>query len=100
MRAIRGRQPEQLEPLPRPVPASSPWSTTAQPASDGHREPQREATPTVSVVICARDAAPFVDAALASIVAQTRPADEVVVVDDASVDDTAAAAERWAGVSR
>ena len=53
---------------------------------------------TVSVVVPAYNASAFLDAALASVAAQSRPADEVVVVDDASSDGTGAVAERWADV--
>lgn len=52
----------------------------------------------VSVIVPAYQAAPFLDAALASLAGQIRRPDEVVVVDDASTDDTARIAERWAGV--
>ena len=55
-----------------------------------------EGEPTVSVIVPAYNAAPFLDAALASLAAQSRPADEVVVVNDASTDDTARVAKRWA----
>ena len=48
----------------------------------------------VSVVIPAHDVAPWVEAALASVAAQTRRPAEVVVVDDASADATADAAGR------
>jgi glycosyltransferase involved in cell wall biosynthesis len=51
---------------------------------------------TVSVVMCAWNAAPYLRASLASVVAQTRPADEVVLVDDGSSDDTAGIARGWA----
>ena len=42
-----------------------------------------------SVVIAARDAARFLPAALDSVLAQTAPPDEIIVVDDASSDGTA-----------
>lgn len=52
-----------------------------------------------SIVLPIRNGAVFLAEALASAVAQTRPADEILVVDDASTDDSAAIAqsERWAG---
>lgn len=50
---------------------------------------------TVSVIVPAYQAAPFLGAALASIAAQSRPADEVVVIDDGSTDATADIARAW-----
>jgi glycosyltransferase involved in cell wall biosynthesis len=52
-------------------------------------------TVAVAVIIPARDAAGFVDQALASVAGQSRPPTEVVVSDDGSTDDTADAVERW-----
>lgn len=52
-------------------------------------------SPTVSVVVPAYNAEPYLDAVLASVAAQSRPADEVIVVDDASSDATADVARRW-----
>jgi glycosyltransferase involved in cell wall biosynthesis len=49
----------------------------------------------VTVVVPAWNAAATIDAALASLAAQTRPADAVIVVDDGSTDATCAVAEAW-----
>ena len=48
---------------------------------------------TISVVMATRNAARYLPEALASIAAQTRPADELVIVDKDSADDTVAIAE-------
>lgn len=48
--------------------------------------------PRVSVVIPAHNDAPLLEQCLAALAAQTRPADEVIVVDNASTDATAAVA--------
>jgi glycosyltransferase involved in cell wall biosynthesis len=50
----------------------------------------------VSVLLPARDAAPWIDASLASLARQTMRAFEVVAVDDGSADDTPARLERAA----
>lgn len=52
----------------------------------------------ITLIVPAYNAASFLDASLASVAAQTRPVDEVIVVDDCSTDDTAAVATRWASV--
>ncbi len=51
----------------------------------------------VSIVIPAHNAAGTIDAALASVAGQSWPADEVIVVDDASTDDTVRRAASWRG---
>src|SRR5206468_98757 len=50
---------------------------------------------SVGVVIAAFNARSTIDMALASVAAQISPADEVVLVDDASIDGTAEHALRW-----
>jgi hypothetical protein len=52
--------------------------------------------PTVSVVIPAYNRGDTIDAALASVRAQIRPPDDIVIVDDASTDDTASRVASWA----
>ena len=53
---------------------------------------------SISVVVCAHNEARWLGACLHSVLAQTRPADEVLVVDNASTDGTRAAAESIRGV--
>ncbi len=50
---------------------------------------------TISVIIPAFEAEDLVDSALASVAAQTRPADEVILIDDASTDSTVERAMAW-----
>jgi len=50
------------------------------------------------VVVCAYNEALLLPACLHSLQAQTRPPDEIIVVDNASTDDTARAARRMPGV--
>jgi len=55
----------------------------------------RESACDVTVVVAARDAGPFLAAALRSALAQVPAPDEVVVCDDGSTDDTVAIAESF-----
>jgi glycosyltransferase involved in cell wall biosynthesis len=54
-------------------------------------------SPSISVVMPAYEAERWIGEALDSVFAQTRPADEVIVVDDGSTDGTARELERFAG---
>jgi glycosyltransferase involved in cell wall biosynthesis len=56
------------------------------------------APPTVAIVITTFNHAHFLGDAIASALAQTRPADEVIVVDDGSTDDPAAVVRGFARV--
>jgi glycosyltransferase involved in cell wall biosynthesis len=49
---------------------------------------------TVSVIVCAHNEARFLPACLHSLLAQTRPPDELLVIDNASTDETATVAEQ------
>lgn len=55
------------------------------------------ATPAISVVMPVRNAAAYVDAAVASIVGQTWTDWELLAIDDGSTDDSAARLVAWAG---
>jgi len=55
---------------------------------------------TVSVVIPVRDGQRYVSEAINSVLKQTRPVDEVIVVDDGSTDESAGIAEKFGGPVR
>lgn len=50
---------------------------------------------TVGLLLATYNAGPFVDQALAAVATQTRPPDQIVLVDDASSDDTVRRARTW-----
>ena len=52
-------------------------------------------TPSVGLVVTTHRCGPFIDQTLASVAGQTHPPDQVVVVDDASDDDSVARARAW-----
>ena len=52
----------------------------------------------ISVIVCAHNEARYLRACLHSVLGQTRPPDEVLVIDNASVDSTREIAERVLGV--
>jgi hypothetical protein len=53
--------------------------------------------PTIAVVVNNYNLEPYLEAALASVAAQSDPPDEFVVVDDGSTDGSRALLERWTG---
>jgi len=55
----------------------------------------QDATPSVAVVIACYNQAHFLPDAIDSLLSQTRSADEIIVVDDGSSDETAAVAGRY-----
>lgn len=70
-------------------------SHTARVPAEGANQPPRG--PLISVVIPCYNAARFIEGTLRSVLAQTHRELEVIVVDDASTDDSAALVERVAG---
>ena len=54
--------------------------------------------PTITAIVCAYNEARVLPACLHSLLAQTRPPDEILVVNNASVDETAAVARAVPGV--
>lgn len=54
----------------------------------------------ISAIIVVRDGEPYLSEAIDSVLAQTLPPDEIVVVDDGSQDDSAAIAEKYGGAVR
>lgn len=52
----------------------------------------------ISAIVCAYNEAAFLPACLHSLLSQTRPPDEIIVINNASVDGTAAVAKAIAGV--
>ncbi len=65
-----------------------------------HRHFLQNASLKISVLINNYNYGRFLDRAIASVAAQTRAADEVIVVDDGSTDDSLAVAHRWAEQDR
>jgi glycosyltransferase involved in cell wall biosynthesis len=53
---------------------------------------------TITVIVCAYNEAQYLSACLHALLAQTRPADQIIVVDNASSDGTGAVARSIAGV--
>jgi glycosyltransferase involved in cell wall biosynthesis len=74
---------------------AAPDDVVTAPAAAADHDPAAAPRPTVSVIVPAYNAEPYLDAALAGIAAQTIRPDEVVVLDDASSDATVAVAKRW-----
>lgn len=61
-----------------------------------NRLPQADSAPTVSVIMAARNASETIAVALASVSSQTLTSWELIVVDDASTDDTSSVVRRHA----
>lgn len=57
--------------------------------------PRTEFSPTIGVIITTYQAEAYVDQALASVAGQTRPAERIVLVDDASTDGTVERVRSW-----
>jgi len=70
------------------------WVLLARPRPLPTRRPSDEVRPRVSVIVPARDEAVSIGGVVATAVAQLRPGDEVLVVDDHSSDGTSGIARR------
>ncbi|MGC4082842.1 MAG: glycosyltransferase family A protein [Vicinamibacterales bacterium] len=57
-----------------------------------------EVRPTISAIVCAYNEAAYLPACLHALLAQTRPPDEIIVIDNASTDDTGDSARAVHGV--
>jgi len=77
---------------PRP---SRPFGSRAGPPESGRGEPDRLA---FTVIVCAHNEARYLGGCLQSLLAQTRPPDEILVVDNASTDGTSGIAAGVPGV--
>jgi len=54
-------------------------------------------TPSIAIIIPCYNSAPYIAETIASVLAQSSPADEVLVIDDGSTDDSAAIIGQYAG---
>ncbi len=57
---------------------------------------RHDSTPLVSIALCTYNSSKFIAAQIESLLAQTYPHSEIVVVDDCSTDDTVSVLERYA----
>jgi glycosyltransferase involved in cell wall biosynthesis len=57
---------------------------------------QRHDVMTIAAVITTYNSGAFLEEALASVLAQTRPPEEIIIIDDGSTDDTPERMRRWA----
>jgi peptidoglycan/xylan/chitin deacetylase (PgdA/CDA1 family) len=74
-------------------------ASPAPKAPAGHDDRSTRNPPTVAVVIPTYNRAGYLRDALRSVREQTRPVDEIIVVDDGSDDDTAAVVAQFPGVT-
>ncbi len=100
------KPPPVSQPLPasqittaRQIPTANQPPTISQ-TSPASQTPQISQIPTVSAVLTVYNAERYVGHALSAILSQTRPPDEVIVVDDGSTDATPAELERFRGEVR
>ena len=82
-----------------PRPGGDGWENRRRSLVDAKDMPN-QSKPSISAVVAAYQAERFIGETLESILTQTRPPEEVIVVDDGSTDGTARELERFSGAIR
>jgi len=80
---------------PKPASASFPVPQGASLASVSTSSTAPQTGPTLTAIICNYNHGKYVSRAIEAMVTQSRPADELIIVDDGSTDDSVAVIRSW-----